>query len=67
MEEEKENREDHCDFKVLNSAGRCIADCGYNRISHFKRDCLGHTGIHHSEGSHEVQLTGRRIDDDYKT
>ena len=55
-------RNKHCAFAVLNSAGRCVADCIYNHKNRkLKLDCTGKKGEHHDTTGHEVQLKGRRI------
>ena len=56
----KRTRDEHCAFAKLNSAGRCVADCIYNRERNFKRDCTERSGVHHSEVGKEIKLTGRR-------
>lgn len=37
------NRKEHCDFAVLNTSGKCIADCHRNWSNGFKTDCIGKT------------------------
>jgi len=36
-----ETRKKHCSFAVLNSNGRCVADCWMNREREFCSDCTG--------------------------
>ena len=56
----KQLRESHCTFAVLNSAGRCVADCQYNRATGFRSDCMGNCGTTNGNSGHEIQLKGRR-------
>ena len=48
---------EHCAFAVLNQAGRCIADCHYNKQPGWDRDCTGKSGVTlNSDDRHEVPL-----------
>ncbi len=58
--------EKHCCFRVLNSAGRCIADCQYNRESGYSQDCIGRVGNTSGNDGRKIQLgqcTGRKEED----
>jgi len=47
-------RSEHCELKILNREGRCIAQCAYNDKTHYEVDCIGKSGK--TEGQKEVDI-----------
>jgi hypothetical protein len=49
------NRKEHCAFAVLNTSGKCIADCHRNWDNDFEQDCIG------IETDYELIDSGREV------
>lgn len=58
-------RTKHCPFGQINTNGKCISDCHYNRESDC--DCIGATGkTMNGPGHHEIFVTMAFIDGTHK-
>ncbi len=52
--QQKECRAEHCFFKILNSAERCIVYCHWN--INYGHDCIGRDGHGNNRNGDEIQL-----------
>lgn len=54
-------RTEHCNGAILNTYGKCIAECKYNSLNHYEFDCIGNSNDDEKYwDGREIQIAMRR-------
>ncbi len=59
QQKESDCRAEHCFFKILNVAGRCIAYCHWN--IDYEHDCIGRSDNFQDRNTQEIQILKTKI------